>query len=1180
MAHDTVVDLFTRTAQEQGLSYRVGADLLHGQGKSIAPLLQEKATSPDWRERDLARYLLLKRDEPERVAIWSKLFAYGTQPTFATDDAILIPLNDDEMSMVKKAGKVRLRDGMAIVDREAVPLLLDYVRGHGGPDSGGHPRDVVWDRVLDVLARLAPADAAPALVAALERTGGRAAGVEEALARIGHPAVPILHDAVQNAPLGIPRNDTAESQRDWRRIYASPAVARTLGRIGDKHTPRLLLEKLDTIQNGEQIEAYCAALAALRAHEAMPAVFHHTLRAAEQDGRESSYFHRVDYRRMRQAMLTFGPRARDFLRDKASQNQTPLTAACGTGLLYELDHPEQAAACYLAAAENLSPVVQDDLVDLGANNFWHISFDMRGMGRDVPVALRIERGGVYGHPCDLLYLAKVPNNPLAFEVAAAWLLRENRPDYDHVVLALAESGNPKAPDILRRILESPQKQQVERLASAAVAGLLLLGDRQAVPVLEALLKRADEVQADGVNPRAQAVELARAVLPVLKGESENTLNLLESDQQSIRSAAASHLARKGDVRAIPVLLSVASASGPRRVDHRNDLVRLGKSALPVLKKELEGSSDARVRLVCESVILRINRPDLAAKLVQAAVVRNPGFFGGRAGPDVGTFQAAGTRIADALGRESIALLEEIATFNDEPPGTTVAIFSLARFKEERSIPVVSAAGASVEVVRGGNPVAHALRQFGAKGIEAAKAIPAPDPNKDQFASRAGRHRVGTEVLAMEQDIRGVDNILDGLRLPLPDRQKRDSYQVLARTKSYLRFAAKYQDQRLIEPLLSIAEAGEKELALLALEALAAYEDPRIVPLALEWLGPGHRESYANPALRVLVRQVGPDVVPLLVGRLGEERDEATRHTAARALGNLGAYGSSIWSAGIEEKREREKADADAINPALDALLQGLRDPCPTVTVAAAEALVDWSSSRQFSIRTTRPVKPLAKWAATRTEVPWKVVRYLVASNDAVVAPALLAVYRASNRKDMTIAEALGELRHGDAIPDLTRGLDAVLTRERGYDGKVELTALGNISEAGIEKVHEKMMTATSMQPRCRAAEVLGQHRFARAYSDMAALFEAVAETGPNAELRPWYDTRPADTKYRDVLTTLAENLTLLDPQAAHSLFSKMFVMTEDKELIEVLAVQVRKLEEAHPELKSRPVPALPTGAQD
>ena len=68
---------FTRTARQNGNAYQIGRELLERQGKAILPLLKQKQESKDWRERLLARSLLLRIEAPERVAVWRRIFEYG-----------------------------------------------------------------------------------------------------------------------------------------------------------------------------------------------------------------------------------------------------------------------------------------------------------------------------------------------------------------------------------------------------------------------------------------------------------------------------------------------------------------------------------------------------------------------------------------------------------------------------------------------------------------------------------------------------------------------------------------------------------------------------------------------------------------------------------------------------------------------------------------------------------------------------------------------------------------------------------------------------------------------------------------------------------------------------------------------------------------------------------------------
>src|SRR5262245_39838011 len=90
IADDAVLEQhFTRTAKQNGNAYQVGRELLERQGKSILPLLKRNQESKDWRERLLARSLLLRVDSPDRVAAWRPIFEYGFHKFQLSDDGTI-----------------------------------------------------------------------------------------------------------------------------------------------------------------------------------------------------------------------------------------------------------------------------------------------------------------------------------------------------------------------------------------------------------------------------------------------------------------------------------------------------------------------------------------------------------------------------------------------------------------------------------------------------------------------------------------------------------------------------------------------------------------------------------------------------------------------------------------------------------------------------------------------------------------------------------------------------------------------------------------------------------------------------------------------------------------------------------------------------------------------------------
>ena len=157
------------------------------------------------------------------------------------------------------------------------------------------------------------------------------------------------------------------------------------------------------------------------------------------------------------------------------------------------------------------------------------------------------------------------------------------------------------------------------------------------------------------------------------------------------------------------------------------------------------------------------------------------------GPTLQTYRGPGVLLAQKVGVECVPLLEAVLVFHDGVPDALTAMFALAHFKQERSIAVILRAAPEVHGFRDGNPVAVALHQFGEKGIDAAKKIPTPDPDKDRFDMRASRHRAGTETLSLAQDAQGIDNILAGLKLPKPEKDPEQAAWA-ARMLTYLKLA--------------------------------------------------------------------------------------------------------------------------------------------------------------------------------------------------------------------------------------------------------------------------------------------------------------------------------------------------------------------------------------------------------
>ena len=88
-AHELYIeDVFERTAGLFGDSYAISRDLLVRQGNRIAPFLRKRAQGEDWRERDLARAILLRLEDPDKLDVLKRLLLWEPKLDFRKDGTV------------------------------------------------------------------------------------------------------------------------------------------------------------------------------------------------------------------------------------------------------------------------------------------------------------------------------------------------------------------------------------------------------------------------------------------------------------------------------------------------------------------------------------------------------------------------------------------------------------------------------------------------------------------------------------------------------------------------------------------------------------------------------------------------------------------------------------------------------------------------------------------------------------------------------------------------------------------------------------------------------------------------------------------------------------------------------------------------------------------------------------
>ena len=187
------------------------------------------------------------------------------------------------------------------------------------------------------------------------------------------------------------------------------------------------------------------------------------------------------------------------------------------------------------------------------------------------------------------------------------------------------------------------------------------------------------------------------------------------------------------------------------------------------------------------------------------------------------------------------------------------------------------------------------------------------------------------------------------------------------------------------------------MSLAALEAVAAYDDPRIAPLAADWLGRDERESYANRALHVLAVRLQAETVPFLLKRLQDATKDSEKIVQIRALANFADHPP------LGDRAKNDAAITAGRKQALDPLVALLKDPSRLVQEAVADGLVSWSGGHRQAIVDRSATKPLAEWVRSGGTPSVAVIEHLAQTRTADAGPALLAAYRAGKGKNSHIA---------------------------------------------------------------------------------------------------------------------------------------------------------------------------------
>jgi hypothetical protein len=1102
--------LFETTAADVGRSYLVGRTYLESQGAAVKPIAERAATSADHRRRELAQLLLLNLAEPARVAALR-----ASLKSWSADTFFLRP---------KEAHK-EPPPGMAF-DRGAVPVLIDYLRATADLDFHQEP-----DRrhALSLLAGLADADTAPALVETLGYRGSvQVPIVEESLKKLGPAAFPSLRRALAEAPVRYAApGDVAVNMRNYAAILLAGRAAQALARFGDRDAVPLIIERLQASRIDSQQTELARALALSGDSRGVPPVFElllDTLRNVpfrrEQNRSERE---RPKYDEIRAALLSFGPAAKDFLA-KQVDPQSPLDVrVVAESQLFELEHPAEAAKFYETIARAAPPdpfdrtlpglavepqrePTPEEFAAAGRAAFW---WEARYGGHDdvdriysaSTAALVAEHVLVTGFAGDLDWLARTKQPAAALEVLVEVCTKSRAPETTAAALrALAERQGERAVAALGELARMEHVNSSPALVEAA----LLVADPAAVALLDQLRL-------------PDAAELVKSATPAVRGDEEALRKLLGDKRPMIRIAAARRLLTAGDRDATAVLLDAqlptaddrglqgvlmfSFRQGPAR-RARNELVRGGLATLAALAAFRGLPPGAPRRVLADAIALRIQNPDLAATFDRAIHYRSRGFQS-RGGPDTGDYQFSGKYVADQVGEAGAPLLAaEVVGLGYHGE---IAAFALATFRRQSDLELL--VGVLRDVQRDDRLrglVALAIRDFGPDGVAAIKDIPAPDPDRPAFNTRAGRSRAATSALADIDPQTAVANIVHGLNALADPKVPRDD-KWAENASGFFRLAWKLNDPALIEPILKVL-ALEPRLDREAFQSLLKYEDPRLTEPALAALLADDYDPESDQ-LVTLMRQLRGETAARLVREVGSSQDAARR---ARCFVVLAAVvGPHAQWHEIDKQLNYQTVATSAVrkkscNAALATTLAGLDDADSAVQTAAAKTLTALADGVAADDN-DRVIRRLLSWTATRAEKPEAIVRFLVQSPHPDVKPALLEEFRRRNRRDYALLAGFALAEWPEAVPEVYASLEAAVGDRTWVStgGGYHLRVFEKSYPDGWARLHDVVRDPKFPLP-LRVSAVVhmarGVHQYPQAFDDVRALRDEVLRVGDDDEL--------------------------------------------------------------------------------
>jgi hypothetical protein len=665
---------------------------------------------------------------------------------------------------------------------------------------------------------------------------------------------------------------------------------------------------------------------------------------------------------------------------------------------------------------------------------------------------------------------------------------------------------------------------------------------------------------------------AETSLLFVDGRIDRLTTLLNNKNYVAREEAALALMENGDHRATHQLLCAAARrQGAVHKQWKVAALLSNRDITSHLRKLLH-SEDVRQRVLAESMLLEANSPEKATECRQSLRTSAQGVammhvFSIRMVEAAGRGLASKRRIERAdlrgigqrepklkpLDESHVPLVEAACLFDEGVIYRGVAAFALAEWNKPRSM-LVLAASFNMGSLGGSNPAALALVDFGAEGAELAADVPAPKPGQYDTGLRMTTHRASARVLSEQKDIRGVDEILKGLKTLDQDR-KLDMWSY--RAGIYLSAAAKYHDRRLVDPLIRILSTParpQRDVHATTIKLLAAYDDSRLAPLFAQRLTTTtnertgfHRGEFHELALMALTRQMGAKTPAFLLDHYEDANDDRVRCAVLLAFGELSCAhrppfpGKTEWSPQrFKTTAEREEIAAQMLETAYPILVAALDDPSANVHQMAAIGLTIIGQVNPDR----RSIDLLTGWSQQQRHCFYPLTEHLGKHGTAESGRVLLEILRSQRpeRGDTHLVSAIGMLKPAGTVAVLDRNVRACFAVDNRRAGVPnELVVMAELGEPGIDAVFAILCEVDQMNCQLAAAQLLSQKQYKEATVPLAKFVLGTIEAGlSNPKLIPQNHESPEEAYVR-TCTMLIDSLNRLDAQQAKQIAEKVIL---------------------------------------